>query len=65
MSVEELKKYLIKNCEKLRKTNVNRIWLTVDDAKGAALSDKRKKLQDYCPNTSHDLIYKDLGPQIS
>jgi len=56
---------LIKSCQKLRKTSINRIWLTVDDAKGAALSDKRKKLQDYCPNDKHDLIYKDLGPQIS
>lgn len=66
-TVESFKKHLIKNCEtvKRRKIGTERVRLTIDSARGAALQDKRKTIHDYCPSTEVKLYFKDLGMQIS
>jgi very-long-chain enoyl-CoA reductase len=66
-TVEGLKKLLIKQVDaiKKRKIGVERIRLQVGDQRGPALADKRKTLQDYCPEQNVTLVFKDLGRQIS
>ena len=54
----------------LRKLDVNRIRLTLGDAKGRAMSDKRALLADFFTQEemrsgSIVLVFKDLGRQIS
>jgi len=55
-TVEELKKILIKTIGKmskqqsdnlLEKLSTDRVYLTLDSAKGTVLSDRRKKISDY------------------
>lgn len=58
-----------------RNISIHRIRLTVGDARGTALTDKCKKLREYCiklmnshfivDEDSLTLVFKDLGPQIS
>ena len=68
---EHLRKLLIQNhpnSGKKQGFDINRMRLTIGDAKGAALSDKRVKLGDAFGKTTSGevtLIFKDLGPQIS
>jgi very-long-chain enoyl-CoA reductase len=66
-TVESLKKMLIKDCEAVRKRKIGpeRIRLTVGDARGAALADKRKAIEEYCAGAETTLVFKDLGLQIS
>ena len=66
-TVESLKKLLIKQIDgiKKRKIGVERIRLQAGDQKGPALTDKRKTIQEYCPEANVTLIFKDLGRQIS
>lgn len=67
-TVSELMKNIIRASENLKKKNfdINRMRLTVGDAKGRALSDKTEVLstifKDQLENT---LVFKDLGRQIS
>lgn len=61
-------KNIIKNSEYLskKKFDINRMRLTVGDAKGLALSDKRVILDKiFKDETAIKLVFKDLGPQIS
>ena len=57
MTVEELKKELVKSCDKISMQfqqvifnigkahgDINRVWLTIGEARGTALSDKKKTL---------------------
>ena len=48
-----------------RKIGPERIRLTVGDARGAALADKRKTIEEYCAGAETTLVFKDLGLQIS
>ena len=54
----------------MRQSDINRIRLTVGDAKGKALSDKRMLLREFLrpeeiAGGNLKLVYKDLGRQIS
>lgn len=66
-TVLNLQKLLIKDCEAVRKRKIGteRIRLTIGDARGPALSDKRKPISEYCKGQEATLVFKDLGPQIS
>lgn len=58
-TIEEFKKLLIKDSHELSKSNfnedfvekkgisINRVWLTVGDARGVVLNDPKKKLSEY------------------
>ena len=48
-----------------RKIGVERIRLTVGEARGPALSDKTKPISEYCKEPEVTLYFKDLGMQIS
>ena len=71
VNVEALMKTIIKNSEKLSKSlhDINRMRLTVGDAKGKALTDKRVILDKFFTkeemSSEITLIFKDLGAQIS
>lgn len=68
MTVEQLMRKIIKSSEYLskKKFDINRMRLTVGDAKGLALSDKRTLLDKiFQEETVVKLVFKDLGPQIS
>ena len=49
--------------------DINRMRLTVGDAKGRALTDKRAKISDFFTDIERKsqitLVFKDLGRQIS
>ena len=47
-----------------RKIGTERIRLTIGDSRGPALADWRKTIQDYCPDATTVLVFKDLGLQI-
>lgn len=67
----DLMKTIIKKTEKLSKRNfdINRMRLTIGDAKGKALADKRQVLSDVFSDVNVQepitLVFKDLGKQIS
>ena len=54
----------VRDAEKLKKLDVNRVRLSLGDAKGLVLSDRCKKLSDYINDTDAILVFKDLGRQV-
>lgn len=48
-----------------RKIGVERIRLTLNEVRGAPLSDKTQKLSQYIDGDSAVLYFKDLGMQVS
>lgn len=65
-TVESFKKLVLKDVEAVRKRKIGteRIRLTIGDSRGPALADWRKTIQDYCPDATTVLVFKDLGLQI-
>jgi hypothetical protein len=72
VTIEAFMITIVSESDSLRKKNfdVNRMRLTVGNAKGRALADKRMKLKDFFTkeeilSKEITLVFKDLGPQIS
>jgi very-long-chain enoyl-CoA reductase len=72
LTVKDLMKTIVKKSDKLSKKqfDINRMRLTLNDAKGKALADKRQTLSSFFTEAELTkapilLVFKDLGLQIS